>query len=391
MLIIPVERAVDWRRPPWVTLGLILVNVAVFIFIQGDVHRQGVEAIEAFYHQHGLVPAEITPASLASHQFLHGGPGHLLGNMLMLFLLGFTVEHALGGGRYLLSYLLCGALAALLFAVIHAGDTSPLIGASGAISGLMGMYLTIFGLQKIRFFFFVGVYFDYFRAPALVLLPVWLGKEIYEHMADDGSRVAYLAHAGGLIAGAGLVALFGKSWLQVRQEFFEPDEDEEESRFRRAYSQAMADISTLSFDHAWHKFEALYQRYPERTLLLDHLYQLAKLRPDKPLYREKTREMFRELLRRRDTDRLIEIWREYQKLGESHHPLSAEDHNRVLMACLQAGELKAAERVFDRLRATGNELLREEACRLLLEECQRRELATRVRHYRELLEQGGVS
>ncbi|MFO8141645.1 MAG: rhomboid family intramembrane serine protease, partial [Marinobacter sp.] len=310
MLIIPAENSINWKRPPWVTLGLIMACLLVFLFYQGGDERKLESALEQyldgnllalegpayedylqrairfdgdqqsvlelqefqalqdnsqtlwqavtllldreFYqylqdnrdliwapaersqwqqqrtaieqqwisrmsaYQLGLVPADLSLYTLISYQFLHGGWGHLIGNLLFLFLLGFTVEKALGPGRFLAAYLVCGALSGLVFVGFSMASQLPLIGASGSISGLMGMYVAIYGLQKIRFFYFLGVYFNYFRAPAIALLPVWLGKEVYDYWYAGATGIAYMAHAGGLVAGAGLVWLLGKSWLQVK-------------------------------------------------------------------------------------------------------------------------------------------------------------------------------
>ncbi len=166
------------------------------------------------------------------------------------------------------------------------------------------------------------------------------------------------------------------------------DSNEEEARFRRSYARAMRALSSFEFESAQRQFETLYSHYPEHTILLDHLYQLAKLRPDRPDYEQRTRELITEMLRRNDTQGVLRVWREYVRLGEPHHPLPAETHNRVFLAALRAGELQSAERAFDRLRSTGDRLLSEEACRLLLSESERQGLATRVRHYQRLLEYG---
>lgn len=480
MLIIPAENAVNWRRPPWVTLGLIMTCLLVFLFYQGDDSRKLEGAIEAylesglieleapvyedylqrqirfegeserilelqdfqelrasddavwvavsllmdpeFYHymqqnrellwapadrqrwaeqrgviqdryidrlsanQLGLVPAQLSLSDLITYQFLHGGWGHIIGNLVFLFLLGFTVEKALGPGKYLLAYLLCGALSGLVFTAFSVGSPIPLVGASGSISGLMGMYVAIYGLQKIRFFYFVGVYFNYFRAPALALLPVWLGKEIYDYWFAGATGIAYMAHAGGLLAGAGLVWLLGKSVFQVRETFFEPEAEAQDERFTTGYAQGMGSLGRMEFDVARRQFEALWQRYPERSVLLEHLYQLAKLRPDLPEYRQRTRELMNETLTRKQPERLIEVWQEYLGKGERHAPLAAEDHNRVLFTSLRHDDLKAAEKAFERLRSCGDELLTTEACRLLAEEFDKRQMTPKARHYRQLLQ-----
>ncbi|GGC64994.1 rhomboid family intramembrane serine protease [Marinobacter halophilus] len=480
MLIIPAENSINWKRPPWVTLGLILACLLVFLFYQGGDDRKLESALEQylngnllalegpayedylqrairfegdaqrvlelqefqslqennealwqaatllldreFYqylqdnrdliwapaersqwqqqrtaieeqwisrmsaYQLGLVPADLSLYTLISYQFLHGGWGHIIGNLLFLFLLGFTVEKALGPGRFLAAYLVCGALSGLVFVGFSMGSYIPLVGASGSISGLMGMYVAIYGLQKIRFFYFLGVYFNYFRAPAIALLPVWLGKEVYDYWYAGATGIAYMAHAGGLVAGAGLVWLLGKSWLQVKEEFFEPEEDEQDARFTSAYAQAMASLGRMEFDLARRQFEALREHYPERTILLEHLYQLAKLRPDLPEYRERARQLMADAMARRQPEQMVSVWQEYLSKGEAHHPLAVEDHNRVLFISLKHHDLKAAEKAFERMRAQGDPDLVSEACRLLLAEFEKLQMEPKARHYRQLLQ-----
>lgn len=480
MLIIPAENKLDWKSPPWVTLGLIFTCLMVFLFYQaGDgrlleqaVERyteSGLQALEApvyetylqrevrlegkesrvhelqsfqellqqenepwialtllmdrdFYHymeenrdllwapeerrewaqarqpieeeligqisslKLGLTPANVSLYNLVTYQFLHGGWGHIIGNLVFLFLLGFTVEKALGPGRYLLAYLICGALSGLFFTAFSPNSHIPLVGASGSISGLMGMYVAIYGLRRIRFFYFLGVYFNYFRAPALVILPVWIGKEIYDYWFAGATGIAYMAHAGGLLAGAALVWLLGKSWMQVQETFFDPEQEELDERFTSSYAQAMASLGRMDFDLARRQFEALWERYPERSILLDHLYQLAKLRPDLPDYRERTRTLMNETLSRRQPERMVNVWQEYLRLGEPYAALEPEDHNRVLFASLKQDDLKTAEKAFERLRSGDAELLAAEACRLLADEFDKRQMPHKARHYRQMLE-----
>ncbi len=480
MLIIPAENAVNWKRPPWVTLGLIMTCLLVFLFYQGgdsrlldraveqylddglleleapvyedylsrEIRLQGrsdrVYDLQAFqqareggepfwlavsllsdpeFYQYmtdnrdlllapaqraewlarrvpiqeeligrlsafrfGLVPARLDVYTLVTYQFLHGGWGHIIGNLLFLFLLGYTVEKALGPGRFLLAYLVCGVLSGLVYTGFSLGSQVPLVGASGSISGLMGMYVAIYGLRKIRFFYFIGFYFNYFRAPALALLPVWLGKEIYDYWFAGATGIAYMAHAGGLLAGAGLVWLLGKSWFQVRESFFEPDESALDDRFTTGYAQAMGSLERMEFELARHQFEALRQHYPGRLIVLEHLYQLARLRPDLPRFRELARELMAEAANHHQPERMVVVWQEYLAEGESFTPLAAEDHNRVLFASLRHNDLKAAEKAFERLRQLGNDVLTSEACRLLASEFDKRQMSGRARYYQQLMQ-----
>ncbi len=137
---------------------------------------------------------------LLSHQFLHGGLGHLIGNMIVLLVAGPFVEAALGRWRFLLGYLLGGMAAGAAHLAI---SQAPLIGASGAIAAAMAMVAVLYGTRKVRVFYWVFVYFDTARVPALALLPIWVANEVFQWMSSGGeSRVAYSAHLGGLATGA---------------------------------------------------------------------------------------------------------------------------------------------------------------------------------------------
>ena len=157
----------------------------------------------------GLVPADVKPAALLGHMFLHGDVMHLLGNMIFLVLFGLLLERVLGTVFFVGAYVVTGLLAAALFIVTHAGSATPLVGASGAISGLMGAYLGVYGLRRVRFFYTVGFWFGKFTAPALLVFPLWLAKELYGHFSGDGP-IAYMAHAGGLLGGLLIAALLKK-------------------------------------------------------------------------------------------------------------------------------------------------------------------------------------
>ncbi len=145
---------------------------------------------------------EIGP--LIASMFLHGGVDHLLGNMLFLIALGLLVERPLGAALFGTLYLLGGMAAGLAWLALHGGGPGSVIGASGAIASLMGAFCVLWGRRRVRFFYWFFVVFDYVRAPALLLLPLWLGWELLQMVLSGGSRVAYSAHAGGIVAGAAL-------------------------------------------------------------------------------------------------------------------------------------------------------------------------------------------
>lgn len=227
----------------------------------------------------GLKPAELQPLTLVSHMFLHGGLMHLLGNMFFLLAVGFLVEMTLGLAPFLGLYLLGGLGAAGLFAAMNLDSAIPMVGASGAIAGLMGMYAVIYGLRRINFFYWVLVYFDYVKAPAIVLLPLWLGNELFQYFSAGGeSRVAYMAHVGGLLTGAGLA--FGyKQWG--------PGVDEDyiaEKERRERYDADMAAVEeasrALQPERAAAALRRLRREHPDDPRVLGAAYDAARFHPD---------------------------------------------------------------------------------------------------------------
>lgn len=302
MIIVPVEKQLDWRHAPLVLCALVFINVMVFFLYQSSdtpklievmtqyqtrgfferewpvfdkyLQEQGEQTLAQDYRQavadedtmavmgdllmredfylylrqnarthfnpdfydewapqrelihkriqsvsyiaHGVTAAKLTIPSLLTHQFLHGSVMHLLGNMFFLIVCGFAVEAAIGHWRFLLFYLTSGVAGGLAHAASDWESTTPLVGASGAISGVMAMYLAVFRWKKIEFFYWFFFFVGYFRAPALLILPFYIGKEIHSFYGDQESNVAFMAHAGGFVAGAGLIGL---TWAFNRSVF----------------------------------------------------------------------------------------------------------------------------------------------------------------------------
>ena len=138
--------------------------------------------------------------------FLHGGWDHLLGNMIFLWLAGCLLEQGCGALVLALVYLGGGLCAAGLFLGTLPGQTiSTLVGASGSIAGIMGAITTLYGMQRIKIFLMLGFYFNYLRVPAMLLLPLWIGYELFNNLQyGETNNVAYMAHVGGLLGGAAI-------------------------------------------------------------------------------------------------------------------------------------------------------------------------------------------
>ena len=193
-----------------VVYTLILINVLIFGYQVSLANFQFAEWIGNW----GLVPKELinNPAkeaiALISSQFLHGNIFHLVGNMWFLYLFGNNIEDQLGHWKFLGFYLICGIVAALAQVATSPTSLVPMVGASGAISGVMGAYLVRFPRARILSLVFLGIFITAIPIPSAIFLGLWIaGQTIYAAMANPNLLgVAYLAHIGGFVIGA--IAMF---------------------------------------------------------------------------------------------------------------------------------------------------------------------------------------
>ena len=213
------------RSIPFVTIGLIALNILVFLY-QASIGLGGVpRAAEAFVVEFGVVPCRVTGAcpvpgefphpiaTIFTSMFLHGGLFHVGGNMLYLWIFGDNVEDTLGHGRFLAFYLLAGAAAALAQIVVHPASRIPMVGASGAVSGVLGAYLILFPYAKVLVLVIVGFFVRLVHWPAMVVLGLWIAIQflnglITASVAAGGATggTAWFAHIGGFLTG--IVLLF---------------------------------------------------------------------------------------------------------------------------------------------------------------------------------------
>jgi membrane associated rhomboid family serine protease len=191
-------------RRPYVTLALIAANVAVFCAYWFTLTEW---ELGWFYAAWGLTPARLMAGegweTVVTHMFLHGGWMHLAGNMLFLWIYGDNLEEEMGHGRFLLFYLAAGLAAAALQAAVDLRSQIPMVGASGAIAGVMGGYLLLFPRAKVDVLFFFVVFFRIVPIPAWAVLGVWFASQLVFGVAtpSDQGGVAYWAHAGGFVGG----------------------------------------------------------------------------------------------------------------------------------------------------------------------------------------------
>jgi len=268
--------------------------------------------------------SEIDPRRMLGAMFLHGGIGHLIGNLLFLAFLGLLVEGALGPALFLALYLLGGLGSTALSLAWRWGEAGAALGASGAIAALMGAYCVLWGTRKVRFFWWFFVVFDYVKAPALVLLPFWLGWEIVNLLWNRGAHVGFDAHAGGIVVGA-LLALGVRALHWERRDYLDEDAAADaEAEARAALEKAREHIGRLEIGAARALLEPLAARRPDDLEPRLALYRCARYEPRMPRLAEAARAAL--LPAPRDVAAAREqkaVYDDYVKAGAGRLPLSA--------------------------------------------------------------------
>jgi membrane associated rhomboid family serine protease len=202
--MIPLYDVIPSRTIPVVTIGLIAVNVLVFLF---EVSLGN--SADLFLSSYGLVPAQFSLLTLFTSMFLHGGFSHIGGNMLFLWIFGDNVEDRMGHLRFLIFYLLCGGAAALAQTLMQPDSLLPMVGASGAVAGVMGAYFVLYPQSRIVTF----ALFTFIEVPALVFLGVWFVLQFLSGVGSVAASastggIAFWAHVAGFATGVVCVFVF---------------------------------------------------------------------------------------------------------------------------------------------------------------------------------------
>ncbi|MCH8544517.1 MAG: rhomboid family intramembrane serine protease [Alcanivorax sp.] len=427
MFLIPVEDRIDWRRPPWLCLLLILANTLLFAWSSGHDQRvmdrfantvdtalltdyewpvwlrytddAAMVTLDAQYREHvmlyrgwldrdfdaavqehwaaetpppdwraarhtmeqarseiswyrwGLTPAEPTLLTLFSSQFMHGGVMHLLGNMAFLLLFGFPLERRWGAARLLGLYLASGLGAGAAFILFFPDSMIPLVGASGAIAGLMGIYVATYRHRQVEFFYTLGFVFGSFRASALMVFPLWFGWELVQHFTAI-SNVAYMAHAGGLATGLALAML----WQTLQPDVIRPSEDDNapaqrddvvpDSIMRLAESLEFARALTLAQQH----LTRTPANMPLRFFEMDTAARLGQ---------DTLQQSFAASLKARhgrqiSDAQLSRIWRHFCELGGDDKALPPPYRLMLAELCLRRRDWRQSRALADTLRHEDN-------------------------------------
>lgn len=458
MLVIPHVGQLSWKNPPVITIALILINIFVFTFFQGN-DSQYFQEFREYYFSSGLARIEanayidylekegrekdlaalrkfdpnkaeglekiastllqdgefekklqreviITPEmeiykqwrqkrnhaeKITNHStsqrfgykpaksslltaftcmFLHGGSMHLIGNMVFLWLVGCMIEMSCGKTIYLATYLLTGIIASLFFGLVYSDSTGPLIGASGAISGLMGFYTILFARKKVAVFLSLGFYFTNTRVPAIILLPFWVGKEIYQLFLGGPSNVAYVAHIGGLVSGA----IFGVAHLQIKGEIVDTvSAEEKDNKLASLMDKALSYQTDLDFDRARETFMEVLKEKPDHRKALYHLFLINKHEPEGQEFHQVADRLLGLLSRKESSEEeCLQLYREYRKIVTAPK-LSVESLLSLNSILLKKGLLPEAAAIITQLLKGHGSLQQLPTCLLNLGQAYKRQ------------------
>ncbi len=200
-MILPIDRKIN-DQVPYVTYALIAINSLILLVVSLVASNE--DHLISIYMTYGFVPDAVRPHAILTHMFMHGGGIHLVGNMVFLGFFGLNVERRLGGLTFLLLYLFSGMTSLGLFLGMGPSGDTPLVGASGAISGVTGMYLALYRTRLVTVFSVAGP----FQARAAVFVLFWAGMEVFNAVVmSDAVMVAHWAHVGGFVGGFATVFL----------------------------------------------------------------------------------------------------------------------------------------------------------------------------------------
>jgi membrane associated rhomboid family serine protease len=293
--------------------------------------------------RYGFRPAFPYLTTFFTYMFLHGSFGHLLGNMVFLWIVGCVLEAGCGRSLFVLVYVLGGVFAVVVYWLAYMQSTMPLVGASGAIAGLMGAYTVLFGMKKVNIFYSLGFYFNYLKVPAIILLPIWIGKEVFQLRFGTVGQVAYMAHIGGLASGAlmgVLIRYFFK--LSGRQAF---SVDETDDHLSPLLEQALEKMGALDLEDARRLLMKVLEKEPDNLTALGHLFNIEKHAADSPRFHDVSVRLLSLLSRNgRHAQQTYNTYREYREVA-SHPRLSAELYLRVSAACRATGHLDQAAKI----------------------------------------------
>lgn len=365
------------QRLPWITIGILAANFVVFLAALPRVEREERERLElmqrephseqegqellqkarelaasGLFASYGFVPSRQEWADVLSSMFLHSSWMHLLGNMYLLWLCGCNIEDLWGRPLYIFFYLVSGAMASFAHAWAFPASDIPLVGASGAIAGMMGAFLIRLYRTRIRFFYMYWIKWGTFHAPAWVMLPLWLLTQIgYAVAYGEEVSVAFWAHIGGFVFGLAGAAFIKLSL--VEEAFLAPAIEQKTTLFAQGprVAAALAKMDQGRHAEAVRDLQAALRTSPDdidACHLLAQCYQaLGKPREMADAYRRKTR------IHRRRGEKDLALSAYYEMLeADPELPVPPRELLPIAALLAEAQQWDLAIQAYEKVRAS---------------------------------------
>jgi len=291
---------------------------------------------------YSLRPAQPQFSGIYGHMFLHGSNGHLIGNMVFLAIVGFVVEAILGGWLFLVAYLLTGLCSAALDILLQSTSYNFHLGASGAISGVMGMYAALFGLRKIQFFYNFLFWVDRVKAPAIIMLLIWIFKE-FSMMLFVQSNVNYLAHIGGLLSGALIAFLLTLSREKINTEYM--DSSIKTDKFQKHMADASQYLGEMNSHKAKVHFLQALSVQPNNIEVLQNLVDIALQTNNNNEYQKHAVQLIESRIKQGDYENMYKSYQEFIKKTQTIPPLSDHGNFQVIKHLIGLKKYPQAEKL----------------------------------------------
>ncbi len=266
------------------------------------------------YNKYGYIPADPSFIGMFTCMFIHGGWFHLLGNMFFLYLAGCSIEDLWGRPLYTGFYLLSGIAATVIHALKFPADTQPIVGASGAIAGLMGAFLVRLYDTKISFFYMIWFWIrGTFKAPAYIMLPLWLAEQVFYAMLDDSGDqgVAFYAHIGGFIFGAAFAFAIKK--FEIEEKYIAPKIEKKVGLTQHPdFLRAMNLTEQENYPDALILLHRVVRDDPNHLEAYLEMRRIAEINKDIAGYNRFSVSIFDILLRTHDWDLLLDLYKQFQ-------------------------------------------------------------------------------
>ena len=294
--------------------------------------------------KYGLIPSKSNSITFITYQFLHGSVMHLIGNMVFLVLFGFAVEAALGHWRFLSYYLIGGVGSAAFHILIEGVSSTPLIGASGSISAVMAMYICLYQLKKIEFFYWFLIFVGYVRAPAILLLPVYIGYEVFKAYTIEGSNVAYAGHIGGFITGAILVFLTQILTKKAINEEYLNEEPDKVDPYIKGVDMIYKEIAHFRLKNAYKLNQKLIKKFGNRPETQEFHFNLLRGLSQNELKRYLLTTLGDEQISKKIIHAQWKLWRKLDT--NKKQDISIDERVRFAIAALDIGLEDAAISIY---------------------------------------------